>query len=78
MVQAVIHSTVKYSIKVIQDEARNLVEKGLIDRHQPIYTMCQYIPAREWDWVECELEQNDFLLRDRVIDLLGREDWKED
>jgi len=78
MVQAIQKVAVKYSIAVIRDEARHLVEKGLIDRHQPIYTLCQYIPAREWDWVECELERNDFLLRDRVIDLLGREDWKED
>ncbi|MEB3884373.1 DUF4327 family protein [Lyngbya sp. CCY1209] len=78
MVQAIQKVAVKYSIAVIRDEARHLVEKGLINRQQPIYTLCQYIPPREWDWVECELERNDFLLRDRVIDLLGREDWKED
>ncbi len=73
-----ITTSVHYSIDAIKDEARQLVNKGLVMRHQPIYTLCQYIPAREWLWVECELENNDFLLRDRIIDLLGREDWEED
>jgi hypothetical protein len=62
----------------IRDEARQLVQQGVISRHQPIYVLCQYIPAREWAWVECELEKSNFLLRDRVGDLLGREDWDND
>ncbi len=71
-------TSVRYSIDAIKDEARHLVNQGLISRHQPIYTLCQHISAREWICVECELERNDFLLRDRIIDLLGREDWEED
>ncbi|NEO32182.1 MAG: DUF4327 family protein [Symploca sp. SIO3C6] len=71
-------TSVKYSIDVIKDEARQLVNKGAVSRHQPIYTLCQYIPAREWICVECELEENEFLLRDRIVDLLGREDWEDD
>lgn len=70
--------SVQYSIGVIKDEARQLVKKGIVSRQQPIYTLCQYIPTREWVCVECELERNDFLLRDRIIDLLGREDWEDD
>lgn len=66
--------SVQYSIEAIKDEARQLVIQGLVTRQQPIYTLCQYIPASEWVCVECELEKNDFLLRDRIIDLLGRED----
>jgi hypothetical protein len=62
----------------IRDEARQLVQRGVISRQQPIYVLCQYIPAREWAWVECELEKSNFLLRDRVGDLLGREDWDND
>jgi hypothetical protein len=62
----------------IRDEARQLVQRGVISRHQPIYVLCQYIPAREWTWVECELEKSSFLLRDRIGDLLGREDWDND
>jgi hypothetical protein len=67
-----------YSLNVIQDEARQLVERGMIGRQQPIYTLCQFIPAREWVCVECELEKCDFLLRDRIGDLIGREEWDND
>ncbi|MDJ0732521.1 MAG: DUF4327 family protein [Nostocaceae cyanobacterium] len=69
---------VKYDIEVIKEEARELVKKRLINRNQPIYALCKYIPPREWVSVETELEQNEFLLRDRIVDLLGREDWSED
>ena len=69
---------VSYSLDVIREEARQLVCKGLIDRQQPIYVLCQFIPAREWGYIERELERNDLLLRDPIIDLLGCEDWCED
>lgn len=72
-----IHS-VQYSLDVIEEQARQLVKKGLVMRQQPIYTLCQYIPGREWVCVECELERNDFLLRDPISDLLGREEWDND
>lgn len=71
-------SSVEYSLDIIQEEARQLVKKGLVTRQQPIYTLCQYIPGRDWVCVELELERNEFLLRDRIIDLLGREDWDDD
>ncbi len=67
-----------YSLDIIQDEARQLVQKGLVGRQQPIYTLCQYIPAREWVCIEAELEKWDFLLRDRISDLIGREKWDND
>ena len=70
--------SLRYSIDVIQEEARHLVEKGAISRQQPIYVLCQYIPAREWVCVECELERCDFLLRDRIGDLIGSEQWDND
>ena len=71
-------AVVNYSIGEIRDEARCLIERGQIDRHQPIYVLCQFIPAREWICAECELERNDYLLRDRICDLLCREEWSED
>jgi uncharacterized protein YqgQ len=71
-------STIQYSIEIIQEEARELVNKGLVSRRQPIYTLCQYIPAREWACVEGELEKCDFLLRDRIADLMGSEEWDND
>ncbi len=70
--------TVRYSIDLIQEEARQLVQRGLVSRQQPIYTLCQYIPAREWACVEGELEKCDFLLRDRIADLMGYEEWEND
>lgn len=75
MVQSVQHA---YTIDFIRDEARQLVNRGVLSRNQPIYSLCHYIPAREWADVEFELERNSFLLRDRVGDLLGREDWQND
>ena len=71
-------TTVDYSIGEIKDEARQLVATGKIDPHQPIYVLCQFIPPREWICVECELEDNDYLLRDHICDLLGKEEWTED
>ncbi|EHC08883.1 DUF4327 family protein [Fischerella thermalis] len=72
------NTLVKYDIEVIREEARELVKKGLIRRDEPIYALCRYIPGRDWVCVELELEKNEFLLRDKIIDLLGREDWNED
>ncbi|NJN86755.1 MAG: DUF4327 family protein [Leptolyngbyaceae cyanobacterium SL_7_1] len=70
--------SIQYSMDLIQDEARQLVREGVVSRHQPIYALCKYIPAREWVYVECELEKCNFLLRDRIGDLLGREEWEND
>jgi hypothetical protein len=63
---------------MIQDEARQLIDRGTVDRHQPIYTLCQYIPAREWVCIECELERCDYLLRDQIGDLIACENWDND
>ncbi|MGB3402070.1 MAG: DUF4327 family protein [Microcoleaceae cyanobacterium] len=72
------YTTVQYSLDIIRDEARELVSKGVISRQQPIYTLCQYIPARDWVGVEEELEDCDYLLRDRIGDLIGCEKWDND
>jgi uncharacterized protein YqgQ len=70
--------SIQYSIEIIKEEAQQLVYQGVLHRQQPIYTLCQYIPAREWPKVEWELEQYGYLLRDRIIDLLEKEVWLED
>jgi hypothetical protein len=70
--------SVQYSLAVIREEARSLVQKGLVSRQQPIYILCQFIPPREWACVEGELERCNFLLRDRIGDLMGREEWDND
>lgn len=73
-----IHSSFSYSLNMIKDEVRQLVQTGIVSRQQPIYVLCQYIPAREWVCVECELERSDFLLRDQVGDLISSECWDND
>ncbi|MGK7945547.1 MAG: DUF4327 family protein [Microcystaceae cyanobacterium] len=67
-----------YSINIIKDEVRQLVERGTVSRRQPIYVLCQHIPPREWVYVECELERCDYLLRDQIGDLIAAEAWDND
>lgn len=67
-----------YSLDIIKDEARQLIETGIISRQQSIYSLCKYIPAREWMMVECQLERNDFLLRDPIGDLVSDDRWEND
>lgn len=67
-----------YSIDIIKDEARQLVETGIVSRQQPIYSLCEHIPAREWMIVECQLERNDYLLRDPIGDLISDDSWEND
>jgi hypothetical protein len=55
-----------------------LIDKGLVERHQPLYVICKFIPPREWQCIEYELEDHDLLLSDQVLDLVGREDWIND
>lgn len=70
--------TAPYSLGMIQDEVRHLIDSGLVSRQQPIYTLCKHIPAREWMRFETELERYDFLLRDRIGDLMCQECWDND
>ncbi|MDJ0554087.1 MAG: DUF4327 family protein [Microcoleaceae cyanobacterium MO_207.B10] len=72
-----IQSTI-YSLDAIKDEVRELVTQKVISSHQSIYTLRWYIPSRDWDEIELELERNDFLFRDRIIDLIGCAEWRED
>ncbi|NJN75777.1 MAG: DUF4327 family protein [Synechococcaceae cyanobacterium RL_1_2] len=67
-----------YSIEQIKDEVLHLIEQGIIDIKQPIYVLCQFIPAREWLCVEHELERCDYLLRDQIGDLLPNRHWESD
>ena len=67
-----------YSIETIKDEVCSLVERGIIHRNQQLYVLCEHLPAREWLGIECELERGDYLLRDRVGDLIGEQQWEED
>lgn len=68
----------RYSIDTLKDEARQLIETGILNRQQSIYALCKYIPAREWRSLECELERCDYLLRDPIGDLVSHDSWEND
>jgi hypothetical protein len=68
----------QYSITDIQDEVRDLIARGLVGRQQRIYELRRYFGDREWQSLERLLEADDYLLRDHIIDLVGKESWKND
>lgn len=74
----IVSPPIHYSINTIRDEVRQMVEGGLIARNQSIYVLCEVFPAREWLSIECELERCDYLLRDRIGDLISSEKWTND
>ncbi|MCC0177648.1 DUF4327 family protein [Waterburya agarophytonicola K14] len=68
----------RYSISTIREEALNLLEIGLISLDQPLRILYEYLPAQYWNVIEGELERHDYLLRDRIIDLVGALYWNND
>ena len=71
-------STQHYSINAIREEAINLLQTGAIASDKPLRILFEYLPARQWNLIESELERHDYLLRDRVIDLVGAINWESD
>jgi hypothetical protein len=67
-----------HSIAEIQDEVRALVARGSVGRQQRIYELSKYFDDRQWQNVEHQLAANNFLLRDCVIELAGKESWIND
>lgn len=72
------NSPIHYSLTMLEEEVRHLLDIGAVSRNQPLYVLCQHIPAREWVQVERELERCDYLLRDRIGDLVAKEIWQND
>ncbi|MEL6352638.1 MAG: DUF4327 family protein [Cyanobacteria bacterium J06627_28] len=68
----------QYSIQVIQDEARALVIRGFLGKKTQIHSLSRYFDPEDWQSVERVLEANEFLLRDSVCDLIGKEVWSND
>ena len=67
-----------YTLDMLRDEARALVDQRIINRQQPIYALCRFVSKDRWKCVEMALEADEFLMRDRIIDLLAQETWIED
>ena len=68
----------QYSMSAFQDEVRALVTKGLVGRQSQIYSLARYFEDVEWRQVERILSSHEYLLRDHVCDLIGRESWISD
>jgi hypothetical protein len=66
------------SITDIKDEVRALVTRGSVGPQNRIYELSKYFGDREWPTVESLLETYDYLLRDPIIDLVGKESWLND
>ncbi|EDX86951.1 hypothetical protein S7335_4658 [Synechococcus sp. PCC 7335] len=67
-----------YTLDMLRDETRALVYRRVVDRQQPIYGLSHHIPDHRWECFKLELANNEFLLRDRIIDLLSQDRWEED
>ncbi len=67
-----------YTLDMLRGEARALIDKRVVDRQQPIYALCQFVPKDGWKCIEVALEEEELLIRDRIIDLLAKETWEED
>ena len=68
----------RYSIAAIREEAIYLAQVGKIRLNQPLYILLEYLPAEHFCAIENELERHDYLLRDRIIDLVGELNWDSD
>lgn len=71
-------ATKRYSIITIREEAINLLQTGVVSLNQPLRILYEYLPSKQWNTIECELERHDYLLRDSIIDLVGKVDWNND
>jgi hypothetical protein len=67
-----------YDFDVIVDEVRALLDNGTVTPLQPLYILANYIPSREWLAVEMELENKGYLLRNRIGEILAKQQWDND
>jgi len=67
-----------YDFATLQDDARTLVQQGKVRRNEPIYTLLAHLPEREHSSFERELSCHEYLLRDRIADLIPQERWQND
>ena len=68
----------RYCLTDVQDEVRNLIARGLLDRQQRIYELRKFFSDRQWSQIERLLDEQDHLLRGRMIDLVSKESWTND
>ncbi|MEL6604532.1 MAG: DUF4327 family protein [Cyanobacteria bacterium J06614_10] len=73
-----LQTRIKYSIQVVKDEAQALVSRGSIARNAQLYSLSRHFGDDDWASIESVLEANEYLLRDSICDLIGKESWLND
>jgi Domain of unknown function (DUF4327) len=68
----------RYCLSDLQDEVRALVARGSVKRQQRIYELMPFFGDRQWPEIEHLVNEYDYLLRGRIIDLVGAECWEND
>jgi len=68
----------RYSIHAVRDEVQALVSKGALSKQSQLFTLSRHFDDEAWREVEHLLTQNEYLLRDSVCDLIGKESWLND
>jgi hypothetical protein len=68
----------RYSLADFQDEVRALVTRGVLGRQQRIYELRGHFDDRAWKTVEQILNLHEYLLKDRIADLVSIESWNSD
>ncbi len=77
-IHQVMFAIYQYSITDLQDEVYELVMRGLVSPQQRIYELKKHVSDREWHNLEQLFADHNYLLRDRIIDLIGKESWTND
>lgn len=78
MVSSITRHFTTYTIDMIRADVRYFVERKIVNRHQSISSLIPLIPLRERANFERQLELHEFLLRDRIGDLIAAETWSND
>jgi Domain of unknown function (DUF4327) len=68
----------RYCLSDLQDEVRALVARGSVDRQQRISELKRFFGDWQWQEIEHLVYEYDYVLRGRVIDLIGAESWLND
>lgn len=61
-----------FSIKEIRNEVRHLIKLHSLDPQEAIYSLSQFFCPREWELIECEIENQGYcLITNSIEDLLS-------
>jgi hypothetical protein len=68
----------EYTLQDVQGEVQALIMRGAVGYQNHLYDLVEFFGYGEWRQIQRLLESNEYLLRDNIIDLVGRECWAND